>query len=54
MNQESAEDGQAVCQQCGGDVHLEVDFSPAGQDFRVYAECRDCYESGWKKPSGIA
>jgi len=44
----------ATCQSCGGHVHLEVDFSPAGRDFRIYAECRDCHESGWKKAGGIA
>lgn len=39
-------DRDATCQECGGDVHLEVEWSHWGIE-AIYGECRDCGMAGW-------
>lgn len=36
----------ATCQECGGDVHLEVEWAHFGIE-SIYGECQDCGLSGW-------
>lgn len=36
---------EAICQECGGEVHIEVSFEPWGVE-SVLFECRECGRSG--------
>lgn len=46
---ESRDTGTGVCQNCGGDVLIEVEFELWGVS-SLYFECQDCHRSGRTQP----